>query len=75
MPHNIQLLSKKSKDSPRYLFGADFQDILSLIGDAVISTDENGLIIMYNLAAEGLFGYSSAEVLGRPIDALIPVRF
>ena len=75
MPHNVQLLSKKSENLPRYPFGSDFQDILSLIGDAVISTDENGLVIMYNLAAEGLFGYSSAEVLGRPIDALIPVRF
>lgn len=75
MPHNDQLLSKKSEISPRYPFGSDFQDILSLIGDAVISIDENGLIIMYNLAAEGLFGYSAEEVLGRPIDALIPVRF
>ena len=51
MPHNVQLMSKKSEISPRYPFGSDFQDILSLIGDAVISTDENGLIIMYNLGS------------------------
>lgn len=75
MPHNDHMLSKNGEISPRYPFGSDFQDILSLIGDAVVCTDQNGLIIMYNLAAGGIFGYSSNEVLGQSIDLLIPVRF
>ena len=36
---------------PRFPFGADFQDILSLIGDAVVITDANGKIILFNRAA------------------------
>ena len=60
---------------PRFPFGADFQDILSLIGDAVVIIDNNGNILLFNRAAEVLFGYSSTEVLGHLIDVLIPVRF
>ena len=60
---------------PRFPFGADFQDILSFIGDAVVIIDKNGNIILFNRAAEVLFGYSSTEVLGHLIDVLIPVRF
>ena len=60
---------------PRFPFGADFQDILSLIGDAVVITDTSGKIILFNRASESLFGYSSTEVLGNLIDVLIPVRF
>lgn len=56
-------------------FGADFQSILSLIGDGVLSTDHTGRVILFNRAAEQIFGYTSDEVLGGPIDALIPTRF
>ena len=56
-------------------FGADFQAILSLIGDGVVSTDHTGRIILFNRAAEDIFGYASDEVLGGPIGAPIPTRF
>lgn len=75
MPNVAHLQLKTVAIAPRFPFGSDFQNILSLIGDAVVSTDHNGLIIMFNLAAEGLFGYSSTEMLGQPIDDLMPTRF
>jgi PAS domain S-box-containing protein len=56
-------------------FGPDFHSILSLIGDGVVSTDQNGRIVLFNRAAEEIFGYNLDEVLGRPIDLLIPKRF
>ena len=59
----------------RFPLGPDFQAILALIGDAVVSTDHNGHIILFNSAAEALFGYTSTEILGRPVDVLIPTRF
>ena len=40
--------------------------------DAIVSVDLNGAILTWNPAAERLFGYSAAEVRGRPIDVIIP---
>jgi PAS domain S-box-containing protein len=42
--------------------------------DAVVVTDQNGLVRRVNRAAERFFGYPSGEVLGRPVLALIPAR-
>ncbi|MBY6220981.1 diguanylate cyclase domain-containing protein [Marinobacter nauticus] len=44
---------------------------LDAIGDAVISTDINGLVTYMNLAAESLTRCSRAEVLGQPLNEII----
>jgi PAS domain S-box-containing protein len=43
--------------------------------DAIISIDEDQRITLFNPAAEKLFGWPATEVVGQPIDCLIPVRF
>jgi len=45
-------------------------DLLDTVGDAVIGTDADHRIIFWNRAAEHLFGYAPAEVVGRHIDLL-----
>ena len=49
-------------------------ELLELIADGVVSTDEEGRIILFNRAAEELFGYGRDEILGRPVDILLPER-
>jgi PAS domain S-box-containing protein len=40
--------------------------------DAILSFTEDGLVTSWNRGAERLYGYSAAEILGRPVSALVP---
>lgn len=43
--------------------------------DGIVVADGDGRIIELNSQAERMFGYTRAEVLGLPVEALIPERF
>jgi PAS domain S-box-containing protein len=43
--------------------------------DAIVTVDEAHEIVMYNRAAERIFGWTAAEAKGKPLDILIPPRF
>src|SRR5262249_53169583 len=40
--------------------------------DAILSKDLDGIILTWNRAAEKMYGYAAAEVVGRPILLLVP---
>jgi len=48
--------------------------LLSSVGQAIIATDTNGKIIYWNDAAEQLYGWQEAEVLGRSIVDVTPAE-
>lgn len=53
---------------------ASLKSILSAAPDAIITTDSYGTIVSVNPAVKSLFGYSSDELVGKKILALILVK-
>jgi PAS domain S-box-containing protein len=43
--------------------------------DAIITVDENQIIILFNNAAEKIFGCPASQAAGQPLDRFIPERF
>jgi diguanylate cyclase (GGDEF)-like protein/PAS domain S-box-containing protein len=52
-----------------------FRQIVMESADAVVAVDHNRKIVFFSPAAEALFGYRCDEVLGNPLEMLLPVRF
>jgi len=51
---------------------AHLKSILETVPDAMIVIDEHGLIQSFSVAAERLFGYRAADVVGRNIRLMMP---
>ena len=48
--------------------------ILGASGDAIVATDHDGIIRIWNAGAERIFGYSAHEALGQSLDLIILER-
>jgi PAS domain S-box-containing protein len=53
---------------------ARFAGIVENANDAIISVDVHQHITLFNRGAEKLFGYTASEILGQPLDWLLPER-
>ena len=54
---------------------AHLQSILDTVPDAMIVIDDKGAMQSFSAAAERLFGWSGAEVLGQNVDRLMPAPY
>jgi protein-histidine pros-kinase len=49
-----------------------FRSVVQSAGDAIILSDETATILSWNKAAETIFGYEENEILGAPLEVLMP---
>lgn len=54
---------------------AQFAGVIDTALDAIITVDERQCIRVFNSAAERIFGYRAGDIVGAPLDRLLPERF
>jgi PAS domain S-box-containing protein len=60
--------------NPLVQMSIDCEQLVEVIGDAVVVADASGAINFWNPAAERLFGFTQAEALDNSLDLIIPGR-
>jgi PAS domain S-box-containing protein len=71
----LDITSRKQAEEALSLAEAKWRGIISIAADAIISIDKDQRIVLFNEGAEKIFGYAKGEVVGAPIEMLIPERF
>ena len=51
-----------------------YRALIENLADAMIFTDRDGLIRVWNSGAEAVFGHRADEIIGKSLDVLIPDR-
>jgi PAS domain S-box-containing protein len=59
----------------RHRVEQNFQLAVESAPSAMVMIDQQGRIILVNALTEKLFGYDRAELLGQPVEVLVPERF
>ncbi len=52
-----------------------YRDLLETAPDAIVVVDRDGHIVLVNGQTENLFGYKRDELIGQPVEMLVPQRF
>ena len=75
MPVRVRMRKSMVMPAPHeHLPGVDFS-LLESVPDAMIISHLDGRIVYVNEIAEKLFGWPRADIVGHPIEVLLPARF
>jgi PAS domain S-box-containing protein len=72
MPSYDPRRGPQAKAQTRNEFNPDFLSLIDVVPDAMLVNDRSGIILLANKQAEILFGYRREQLLGNPIQLLLP---
>jgi PAS domain S-box-containing protein len=73
---NPQAILESNRDiTARVREERKFRNLLEAAPDSIVIVDHRGLIHLVNAQTEKLFGYSREELIGQPVEMLMPRRF
>ena len=68
----LQVMAQEKEARAEMRTERRFRELLEAAPDAIIEVDREGRIVLLNLVTETLFGYQREELLGQPLEILIP---
>lgn len=68
-PMGAETRTGKNASNP---YDGQFKELLEAAPDAIMQVDREGRITLLNRVTEKMFGYSREELLGQPIEILVP---
>ena len=54
---------------------AELASFLEFVPDAMVIINQDGTMVLVNAQTEHLFGYGRHELIGKPVEMLVPQRF
>lgn len=73
--HPISFLESNRDITNRKKEERKFRSLLESAPDAMVIADSSGEIQLVNAQAEKLFGYDRKELIGKPVEILVPPRY
>ena len=67
-------MSEANDNNKNNVSAVDFEQLVVGAADAIVVCDARGDITLWNSACERIFGFTSADALGRSLDLIIPER-
>lgn len=75
--HEVRLLARSFRSAIGAMRASEerMRSVVDNVVDGIISIDEGGTIQTFNPAAEKIFGYATAEVIGQNVKMLMPESY
>ncbi len=71
----VDITERKRAEEALHESEERYRAIAESAHDAIVTADFNDVIVAWNHGAQQMFGYDRSEIVGQPIDRLMPERF